>query len=170
MIDDEKLTEFNELMGYYQIVTSETEMDDLEIIDKYHELTRIEDQFHEMKGTLETRPIYLSTKEHIHAHLLVCFMALTMLRVMQRKLVNSMTEEEKEQLRKLNWSYGMSGRRFTEALLNWQVEQISNEYYRMVNTDSDDLKKILKSFNIEIPLDLYTAGRLRSLGSNVNVF
>ena len=170
MIDDEKLTEFNELMGYYQIVTSETEMDDLEIIDKYHELTRIEDQFHEMKGTLETRPIYLSTKEHIHAHLLVCFMALTMLRVMQRKLVNSMTEEEKEQLRKLNWSYGMSGRRFTEALLNWQVEQISNEYYRMVNTDSDDLKKILISFNIEIPLDLYTAGRLRSLGSNVNVF
>lgn len=69
MIDEEKLTEFNDLMGYYQIVTSELEMPDTEIIDKYHGLTRIEDQFREMKGTLETRPIYLQTPEHIKAQL-----------------------------------------------------------------------------------------------------
>ena len=43
MIDDEKLTEFNDLMGYYQIVSSELDMPDLEIIDKSHGLTRIED-------------------------------------------------------------------------------------------------------------------------------
>ncbi len=73
MIDDDKLTEFNELMGYYQIVSSELDMDDLEIIDKYHELTRIEDQFREMKGTLETRPIWVNTSEHIQAHLMICF-------------------------------------------------------------------------------------------------
>ena len=36
MIDDEKLTEFNDLMGYYQIVSSELDMTDLEIIDKLH--------------------------------------------------------------------------------------------------------------------------------------
>ena len=170
MIDETKLTEFNDLMGYYQIVTSETGMADLEIINKYHELTRIEDQFREMKGTLETRPIYLSTEEHIHAHLLICFMALTMLRIMQRKYVASLTKQEKDQLSKLNWSYGMSGQRFTKALLNWEVEQLSDEYYRMVNTDSEDIKKILKAFNVEISLDLYTAGSLRSLGRNVKVF
>jgi len=45
-------------------------------------------------------------------HLPVCFMALIILSVMQRKPVNAMTEEEKEQLRKLNWSCGMSGSRF----------------------------------------------------------
>lgn len=62
MIDDEKLNEFNELMGYYQIVSSELEMNDKEVIEKYHGLTRIEDQYREMKGTLETRPIYVRTK------------------------------------------------------------------------------------------------------------
>ena len=31
-----KLTEFNGLMGYYQIVSSELDMTDLEIIDKLH--------------------------------------------------------------------------------------------------------------------------------------
>ena len=55
MIDESKLNEFNELMGYYQIVTSELEMGDREVIEKYHGLTQIEDQFREMKGTLETR-------------------------------------------------------------------------------------------------------------------
>ena len=38
-----------------------------------------------MKGTLRTRPVYVSTREHIKAHLLVCFIALTMMRLIQRK-------------------------------------------------------------------------------------
>ena len=76
MIDDEKLGEFNELFGYYQIVTSELDMPDREVIDKYHGLTQIEDQFREMKSTLETRPVYVRTREHIEAHLMICFVAL----------------------------------------------------------------------------------------------
>ena len=35
MIDEEKLKEFNDLMGYYQIVSSELEMSEKEIIEKY---------------------------------------------------------------------------------------------------------------------------------------
>ena len=52
MIDEAKLNEFNELMGYYQIVTSELDMGDREVIEKYHGLTQIEDQFREMKATV----------------------------------------------------------------------------------------------------------------------
>jgi len=44
-------------MGYYVIVTSELDMDPAEVIDKYHGLSRIENQFEEMKGTLDTRPV-----------------------------------------------------------------------------------------------------------------
>ena len=51
MIDEEKLSEFNALFGYYQIVTPELDMSNREIIDKYHGLTQIEDQFREMKST-----------------------------------------------------------------------------------------------------------------------
>lgn len=43
-----------------------------EIIDKYHGLSRIENQFEELKEPLETRPVYVKTKERIHAHLLLC--------------------------------------------------------------------------------------------------
>uniref|UniRef100_UPI00388E2881 IS1634 family transposase n=1 Tax=Methanobrevibacter sp. TaxID=66852 RepID=UPI00388E2881 len=167
IIDEDKLTEFNELMGYYQIVTSELDMDDLEIIEKYHGLTQIEDQFHEMKETLETRPVYVRTPQHIYAHLMICFMALTMMRVMQYKIKKSLPEDRSKDF---SWSYGLPGYRFSNALLDWQVEQLSEEYYRMVNTDSDDLKMILNAFDISIPLDLFTRGQLRSLSSFIEVF
>ena len=167
MIDEDKLTEFNELMGYYQIVSSELEMDDMEIIDKYHGLTRIEDQFREMKGTLETRPIWVNTPEHIHAHLLICFMALTMMRVIQYKIKKALPDDKSKDL---NWTYGLPGDRFQKALLNWQVERLSDEYYRMVNVDSDDLSLILSAMNISIPKDLFTRGQLRTLASNLTVF
>lgn len=167
MIDEDKLTEFNELMGYYQIVSSELEMSDQEIIDKYHGLTQIEDQFREMKGTLETRPVWVNTPEHVQAHLLVCFMALTMMRVIQLKIRNYLPQDSAMEL---NWSYGLPGNRLSKALLNWQVEQLSDEYYRMVNVTSDDLKLTLDAFGLIIPLTLFTRGDLRSLKSSFSVF
>ncbi|MGN0454979.1 MAG: IS1634 family transposase, partial [Ruminococcus sp.] len=55
-IDFDKVAEYKKSMGYYQIVTSELTLEDQDIIDKYHGLTQIEDQFRVMKGDLETRP------------------------------------------------------------------------------------------------------------------
>ena len=167
MIDEDKLTEFNELMGYYQIVSSELEMDDMEIIDKYHGLTRIEDQFREMKGTLETRPIWVNTPEHIHAHLLICFMALTMMRVIQYKIKKSLPDDKSKDL---NWTYGMPGKRFQKALRSWTVDQISDEYYRMSNIQNEDLLTICSAVNLHLPLSLFTRGTLRSLKASVLVF
>ena len=48
-IDFDKVKEYRKSLGYYQIVTSELTMDDREVIDKYHGLTQIEDQFRVMK-------------------------------------------------------------------------------------------------------------------------
>ena len=136
-------------MGYCQIVSSELDMNDPEIIDKYHGLTRIEDQFREMKGTLETRPIWVNTPEHIQAHLIICFMALTMMRVIQHKIKKTLPDDKAKDLK---WSYGMPGERLRKALLNWQVEQLTDEYYRMVNVDSDDLDLILHALGFSFPM------------------
>ena len=38
-------------------------MDAQEVIEKYHGLTQIEDQFRVMKGDLDTRPLYVRTPE-----------------------------------------------------------------------------------------------------------
>ena len=160
MIDEEKLKEFNGLMGYYQIVTSELALSDREIIEKYHGLTQIEDQFREMKGTLETRPVFVNTPEHVKAHLMVCFIALTMLRIIQRR-IKMTTKGRRESL--AGWSYGLSGERIAEALNGWKVLEQPGEYYQMLNSGGDDLYRILKAFGMELKPKLYTRGEIRDM-------
>ena len=166
MIDEDKLTQFNDLMGYYQIVTSELDMPDLEVIDKYHGLTQIEDQFHEMKGTLETRPIYVRTPEHIQAHLMICFMALTMMRVMQHKIKAVLPPRGED----CCWTYGLPGKRLARALADWKVDKLPGDYYRMLNVGSEDLKVILKAFGVVLPVKLFSRGDLRALKSSAKIF
>lgn len=167
MIDDNKLRQFNELMGYYQIVSSELNMDALQIIEKYHGLTKIEDQFREMKTTLQTRPIYVSRPEHIKAHLMICFMALTMMRIIQHMVTVNVPLTEKEDS---TGYYGISGKRVSNALKAWQVDMLPGDIYRMMGATNDDLKRILKAFNLAIPTKMFTRGELRSLKSSVEVF
>ena len=168
MIDDDKLNEFNELMGYYQIATSELEMDDKSVIDKYHGLTQIEDQFREMKGTLEARPVFVNTPEHIHAHLLVCFIALTMMRLIQRKVAAAETKKNGDE--DLKWSYGMSGARLSAALRDWQVCELPQEYYMVQNASGEDICRILSAFGINNEDRIYTKGGLAALKSNIKAF
>ena len=168
MIDDEKLNAFNELMGYYMIATSELDAPDQEIIDKYHGLTQIEDQFREMKGTLEARPVFVNTPEHIHAHLLVCFIALTMMRLIQRKV--AMAEPKPDADGDLKWSYGMSGERLSAALREWQVLRQPGEYYQMLNASGEDISRVLSALGIVTEKKIYTKGSIAALRSGVKIF
>ena len=167
MIDDEKLSAFNDLFGYYQIVTSELDMPDREVIDKYHGLTQIEDQFREMKSTLEARPIYVRTREHIEAHLMVCFIALTMMRLIQRKTKASLGAEFGKDL---DWTYGIPGARLASALREWQVTELPGDYYQMLNASDGDIVTLFKAFGIDVPAKIYTKGDLRELKSAIDPF
>ena len=168
MIDEDKLNEFNGLMGYYMIATSELDTPDQEIIDKYHGLTQIEDQFREMKGTLEARPVFVNTPGHVHAHLLVCFIALTMMRLVQRRI--AMAEPRPDAGGDLRWSYGMSGERLSKALREWQVLCQPGEYYQMLNASGEDIRRVLSALGVGTGKRIYTKGGITALKSRVKVF
>ena len=51
-------------------------VDNKTIIDRYHELYKIEQAFRISKSDLQTRPIFHFKEEPIKLHLLICFMAL----------------------------------------------------------------------------------------------
>lgn len=81
---DEKRIEADAAMdGYYCIVTSEQEWSEREVIEAYRGLARIEESFRVLKGTMEARPVFVWTKAHIEAHFLICYVALTIMRLMQ---------------------------------------------------------------------------------------
>lgn len=85
VFDSAKVAEEEKYDGYYAIVTSELDMSDAEVIETYRGLWQIEETFRITKGVLETRPVYVSLTDHINAHFLTCFIALTIIRIIQKK-------------------------------------------------------------------------------------
>ena len=82
-LDIDKIKEQESLDGYYVLVTSEYQKTAHEIIDIYRGLWKIEESFKVTKSDLETRPIYVSTEDHIKAHFLTCFIALILARILE---------------------------------------------------------------------------------------
>ena len=167
LIDFDKVDEYKKSMGYYQIVSSELTMDALDIIDKYHGLTQIEDQFRVMKSDLETRPVFVRTKEHIEAHLLICMISLIMLRLIQKRILASgLIKTECDAY----WSTGLNAQRIQEALNKWKVDLLPGNLYRFMDVDDPDLKLILDAFDVKIPAKLYRRGELKSIKTNLKIF
>lgn len=130
-LDEDKIAEEEALDGYYMIVTSEMEKTDDEIIDIYRGLWRIEETFKVTKSELEDRPIYMSTKEHIEAHFLTCYLALVLCRVLQHKL---------------NKKYSVE--KILNSLKNCSCSHIENNYY-LFNFFDEVLKDIGDAVNID---------------------
>ena len=84
-LNEEKIKELEKYDGYYSIVTSELEMSDKDLRDKYRGLWKIEETFKITKSILKSRPVYVWTKEHIEAHFLTCFISLLILRLLEIK-------------------------------------------------------------------------------------
>ena len=167
MLDFEKINAYTKSLGYYQIVTSELNMAETEVIDKYHGLTQIEEQFRTMKSTLETRPLYVRTPEHIEAHLLICLISLIILRIIQKRIIASNQIPISEDM---YWTTGINGNRIQDALNKWLVDLMPNQLYRFMNIEDHDLQIILKAFEITIPKKLFTLGELKNLKTNIKVF
>lgn len=84
-MDQAKIAEEEKFDGYYAIVTSELDMPVPDIVETYRGLWEIEETFKITKSDLESRPVYVRDDAHINAHFLCCFLALTVLRLIQKR-------------------------------------------------------------------------------------
>lgn len=156
-IDMAKVEQYIALLGYYTIMTSEIDKSEREIIDKYHGLSRIEDSFRITKSDLEGRPVYVSNPRHINAHFLICFIALTMIRLIQYRVLK---HQGLSTINEDGWESGISADRIKKALATFQADLQPGGLYRLTKP-SDDQKLILKSFNVNADLRLPTTSDLR---------
>ncbi|MEG1506906.1 MAG: IS1634 family transposase [Bacilli bacterium] len=159
-----KLEKYKETMGFYSIVTSEIKSDDQEIINKYHGLSRIEDSFRIIKSDLEGRPIHVWTKEHINAHFLICFIALTIIRIIQYKVLEN---KNKKTFNVDGWEQGITAEKIKETLNNFKADKIYNDYYK-ISSINKDLKKILISNKIDFDFKSYKISEIRMLQKLIN--
>jgi hypothetical protein len=163
-LDVDKIKEYIDLMGYYTIMTSEIEKSNEEIISKYHGLSRIEDSFRITKSDLSGRPVFVRTPEHINAHFLTCFIALTMIRIIQHKILKYQGKVTNSTQK---WESGLSAERIQKALCDWQADDLPGGYYRTTKM-TDDLKLLLNSFGIDTKLCLPTIKDLHNLKYSCN--
>lgn len=144
-IDEERVREEESLDGYYVLLTSEMETSDDEIIDMYRGLWRIEESFRVTKSELEARPVYVWTKEHIEAHFLTCFVALTIARILEMKL------ERK-------YSIGT----ILNSLSKAECSLLQQNYYLFDYYD-EVLKDIGKVSNIDFSKRIRTLGEIKKI-------
>jgi hypothetical protein len=86
ILNQAKIDEDLKFAGYNLLVTSEIDKTPIDIYKSYHGLWRIEESFRVMKTYLEARPVYLQNKESIYGHFLICYLALTTLRLLEIKV------------------------------------------------------------------------------------
>lgn len=160
---DEKLEKYKETLGYYSIVTSEIEDNDKEIINRYHGLSRIEDSFRIIKSDLEGRPIYVWTEEHIKAHFLICFIALTIVRIIQYQLLKY---ENKSTLNVDGWEQEITADKIKQSLNNFKACSDKNGTC-LISTPDIQIEKIVKSLGMEMP-DLTTIDKIDKFKNQLN--
>ena len=145
-IDEERVAEEEKYDGYYLIVSSELNMPDREIIERYKGLWKIEESFRITKSQLKSRPVYLRKKNHIEAHFFICFLALILIRLLEKetdfkfsicKLIDSIKSLS---VTYLDENYYM---------LDY-VDDVSNTFSNILNTDitkrfwkQSDIKKLI---------------------------
>lgn len=79
--------------GFYAVVT--TLEDSIESVVKVNQRRwEIEETFKIMKSEFKTRPIYLSKDQRIEAHFLLCFMAMVIYRILEKKTDEKYTVKE----------------------------------------------------------------------------
>lgn len=141
----DKIAEEEKYDGYYSIVTSELKMTDSELRKRYRGLSKIEDTFKITKTELETRPVYVWTKEHIESHFLTCFVALVILRLLEQKTGRKMP------INKL-----------IENIRNFNTLNHTENIYKLFGYN-DKIELLITSFNITDFKKFMTRKKIKNL-------
>lgn len=93
-LDETKISEEAQYDGLYAVCTDLLDDEVGEILKVSEGRWQIEECFRIMKTDFSARPVYLQDENRIRAHFLICFLALTIYRFLERKLNFKYTCEE----------------------------------------------------------------------------
>jgi transposase len=129
--------------GSYILRTNWTESDPKTLWNTYIQLTEVEDSFRTEKHDLGMRPIFHRKQDRTKAHILVCFLALTLWRILQQWMkasgLGTAPRKLLEELREL---------KSLDVLLPTREKTIR---LRLVATPEKQLKVLLQRMKIPLP-------------------
>ena len=84
-IDRSKIRSEERLDGKYLLETSDLAMRAADVATSYKNLQQAERDFRDTKGQLLLRPVYHRLEDRIRSHVLICFLALLIIRVAETR-------------------------------------------------------------------------------------
>lgn len=134
--------------GFYAVCTN-LEGDTQEIIKINHNRWEIEESFRIMKTEFKARPVYLSRDDRIKAHFTICFIALTLYRILEKKLEYKYTiKETLETLKSMDFLY-LRGYGYVPS---YKRTKITDDLHKILNARTDNeivpidvMKKIISN-------------------------
>ena len=85
LIDRSKITAEERLDGKYLLSTSDPDLSAEDVALGYKNLLEAERGFRDLKTTLELRPVFHRLEHRIRAHVLICWLALLLIRISERQ-------------------------------------------------------------------------------------
>ncbi|MGC8651594.1 MAG: IS1634 family transposase, partial [Minisyncoccia bacterium] len=139
-LDEEKLAKSAAWDGLHGIITNKKDITAKEILDYYHQLWQIEENFRISKHDLRIRPIYHWSPKRVKAHIAISFMALVCIRHLEYRV--------KRQYKKL------SPEVIKNQLLHSQCSIVkditTNKKYCLPSKTTRELKKIYQTVGKKI--------------------
>ena len=84
-LDRDKIRAEERLDGKYLLTTSDPSLSTEDVALGYKQLLEAERSFRDLKGTLALRPVFHRKNDRIRAHVLICFLALVIIRVAETR-------------------------------------------------------------------------------------
>lgn len=152
ILDEEKIAEEEMYDGYYAVATnlSDSAKDILAVNSQRY---KIEDCFRVMKTNLSTRPVFHRSPEHITAHFLLCYTALLIFRLLQKKLdIYGQTLKPGPK--------HFTADQVIETLRNMEVANVNDLYYMATYKGSDVLDALNAVFDLKLDRKNYAPKEL----------
>ena len=134
--------------GFYAICTS-LDWEIEKIIEINKQRWQIERAFRLLKTEFKSRPVYLKREDRIHAHFTICYFALLVLKIMEKKLNADVSSEKLIDTLRNMYLFDLNGKGYTPAFTRTDLTDRLHEVFGFrLDTKLIDLKtlnNVLKS-------------------------
>lgn len=148
-LDQEKIDAEKKLDGFYAVLTDLEDDDISMVIQANKQRWEIEECFEIMKSELETRPVYVSRKEAIEGHLLICFIALLVYRILEQYLESKWTCRE-----------------IIDTLRSFNITHLKGPYYIPGFKRTELTDQLTEIFDYQMQTEVITEKNLKKFSKN----
>lgn len=138
ILNEEKIAEESQWDGLHGIITNDLSSKSVELLGRYRRLWVIEESFRIQKNHLAVRPIYHFKPERIEAHILLCYMAFTLVRHAAYRVETQQKKLSIQEIRSELW-------RTQSSILH---DRETGKVYRLPSKMSREARAIYQAFGV----------------------